>query len=67
MGLGPHLLRPRCPDEAMVPTMRNARLTVATLRAERPDENDSSTLFYAMSGIFLSLFGFVIWYCPRHL
>jgi len=34
---------------------------------DRPDDRGGAALFYAMSGAFLSLFTFVLWYCPRHL
>jgi hypothetical protein len=36
-------------------------------RDRRSAEQDGTALFYAMSGAFLSLFVFALWYCPRHL
>jgi hypothetical protein len=33
----------------------------------RPHTVDGSALFYGLSGAFIALFAFVLWYCPRHL
>jgi len=49
--------------------MRRTSTAYVPLHADdlRRGDQDGTTLFYAMSGIFLSLFAFVLWYCPRHL
>jgi hypothetical protein len=49
--------------------MRNARTDFAPLgrSSDRLDDRGGTALFYTMSGMFLSLFVFAIWYCPRHL
>ncbi len=49
--------------------MRNARTTFIPLErtAERFDDHGGAALFYTMSGMFLCLFAFALWYCPRHL
>jgi hypothetical protein len=33
----------------------------------RRQDRGGTALFCALSGAFLSLFAFVLWYCPRHL
>ena len=49
--------------------MRNARPLFArpVAAGERFGDQGGGALFYTMSGLFLALFAFVLWYCPRHL
>jgi len=49
--------------------MRNARSTYIPLErsSDTLDDRGGTALFYAMSGMFLCLFVFALWYFPRHL
>jgi len=49
--------------------MRNARSTYIPLDrpSDQVDDGGGTTLFYAMTGMFVCLFTFALWYCPRHL
>jgi hypothetical protein len=49
--------------------MRHVRTSFQTAHAatDRLDDRGGTALFYTMSGLFLTLFAYAIWYCPRHL
>ena len=49
--------------------MRHARASFSTAQAapERLDDRGGTALFYTMSCLFVALFTYAIWYCPRHL
>jgi len=49
--------------------MRNLRTVFVPLErsSDRLEDRGGTALFYAMSGMFLCLFVFALWYCPRHL
>ena len=67
MELGPHRF-PWMEEEAARAMRRTMPARIPMLAAEqRRTESDGAALFYAMSGAFLSLFAFALWYCPRHL
>jgi len=67
MGLGPPSIAQGIPGTRV--HMRNARSTYIPLERSSDvlDDKGSTALFYAMSGMFLCLFAFALWYCPRHL
>jgi hypothetical protein len=69
MGLGPPLAPNEATQVGQASTMRNARSTYIPLErsSDRLDDKGGTALFYTMSGMFLCLFLFALWYCPRHL